>query len=1504
MAQNNSARNRPSILVSITGALLLNFQAAAGAAGFNISQSPLTITQSASPRVMLAMSRDHQLYIKAYTDYADLDGNGSIDTGYLDSYDYYGYFDSKKCYQYTNSRFEPANAASGTYGHRCNGGGSQWSGNFLNWATMTRMDIIRKVLYGGYRSTDTADTVLERTLIPYDVHSFAKVFTAASTAEMQYYVPYGQTVISLCSLTQGSGLAKDVDTASYPPLLRIAKGSYPNWAASEVTQCQWGSGTQPDNSQNLVSKNDDTGLNVRVKVCAAGLEESNCKTYGSYKKPTGLLQKYAEANKPIYFGLMTGSWAKNKSGGVLRRNIGPLTGNAAGGSNEISASTGQFLNQNTTDAGIINALNRFRISSYSFTDKNYKSSCNSPGILSFNNGTCVEWGNPLSETYLESLRYLSGKTSPAAAFSADDSGYIYSLPQVNWTDPTPDTEWCASHSVVVISTGLNSFDGDELSNDLGIDADSETNAVGSAEGISGSYLVGSNGAITDKECTAKAVANLSSASGICPEVPSLEGTYKMAGLAYYARTHDMRSDRSGSQKINTYTIALAESLPKFEIPVGSGKVNILPTCEANSGSVTATSGWRNCSMTDLTVVSLTYDSNGNLISGDLKINWEDSTWGNDYDMDGIAGLKFCVGSGCTPGAANNSAPGLGNTLVKVQASVLQANAGHSLRFGYTITGTTNDGVNLPILRPGGSNFNLGGALPAGVTPATTTTYTQGTVNAKLLENPLWYTAKYGGFETSDSSQNETPASQSWDKNNDGTPDAFFKATNPAKLEAALDSILNDVLIKSGSSGGIGANSSQLQTSSVIYQTKFNSATWTGQLLAYPLNSDGSIAGASSWDAGKRLTTDGAGSRSIFGYNPTASSTKGIDFAWNNLNASQQALLTVDQVNYLKGDRGQENPGGSLRRRAGDNALLGDLVNSDPFFIANDRNYGYYLLPGTEGSKYLTFLGSAALRARKPMIAVGGNDGMLHVFKATVGDADSGKELFGFVPSAILPNLASFTSPTYTASGNHKFFVDGSAFAGDVYFDADSDGDKEWRTVLVETLGAGGKGLFALDVSFISPADDAYATSETSFSAARILWEINTGAAPNGTDLTDDLSSSPKRYGFANYLGFTLGQASIVRMANGEFAAVFGNGYNSANQTAVLYIVNIKTGALIRSISTETGNTTSPNGLSTPITVDVNGDRIVDVIYAGDMQGNLWKFDVSGSNAANWKVAFASGSAPAPLFTAKDSADAAQPITAKPQVGAHPTLAGSHGVLVYFGTGKFFETGDNSVPASPQIQSFYGIRDACVVASGSSETCTALSPNASRSELVGQSILAEGAVGNYAVRVTSGNDTSLYGNTSKKGWYLSLLPPSGTAVGERVVAQALLRSGRVIFVTLIPDQSKCSYSGTSWLMELDALTGNRLPATPFDLTGNNSIGSEDMARLVDINNDGKVDANDSTTSVSGKKSTVGIIKTPAILEDGNHAPYEHKYVSGSSGSTETTYETNPNRKGRVSWRQLR
>ena len=188
----------------------------------DFTAKPIVSADSAVPMVMIAASNDHQNFFKAYNDYADLDRDGEIETTYEHSFDYYGYFDSYRCYSHSGGSgaiFEPD--ASKTADKYC--GGSSWSGNFLNWATMTRIDTVRKILFGGLRSTDTSSTtVLERSYLPGDAHSFAKYYQEASSGEMAKLTPWSDPEITICNTTYAAD--GDSEDRTEPPLLRVASG--------------------------------------------------------------------------------------------------------------------------------------------------------------------------------------------------------------------------------------------------------------------------------------------------------------------------------------------------------------------------------------------------------------------------------------------------------------------------------------------------------------------------------------------------------------------------------------------------------------------------------------------------------------------------------------------------------------------------------------------------------------------------------------------------------------------------------------------------------------------------------------------------------------------------------------------------------------------------------------------------------------------------------------------------------------------------------------------------------------------------------------------------------------------------------------------------------------------------------------------------------------------------------------------------------------------------------
>jgi len=1442
----------------IFGLILTTLSSWAGAV--DLAQKPVFLNPP-DPRMMLVMSRDHQLSMKAYNDYSDLNGDGVLDTTYTDAVEYYGYFNPDRCYTYNSgsARFEPAGAvSSGT--HACS---SQWSGNFLNWASMTRMDVLRKTLYGGYRSTDNdgialGDTVLERAMLPNDVHAFGKIYAPAGGAtDVAKFTPYSDASISICNVTPATTGMSNVTTVA--PALQVATGSWPNWAFYDGSQCGGGTGVAGDKP----ASGSITTLTARVAVCVTGKEEANCTTYGSNKKPTGLLQKYGESTAAarVRFGLLTGSYTKNKSGGVLRKNTAWMSGNATAADNEINPGTGLFINQGATDTGIVNTINRFRIAGWDFNAKKHQNSCNSPGLLSFNDGQCVDWGNPLSEMYLESLRYFAGKASPTAAFNTSDAAQIPSLPQLTWSDPLPSTEWCALSNTVVLSTGLGSFDDDQLSGFDDVDPAALTTAVGVKEGIMGDYLIGDNTLTTsDNQCTGKTLANLANAKGICPEGPSLKGTYFIAGLAYSNQTVDLRAaykalrtNRWGNpakgnykpeyvarQPMGTYTVALAESLPTLDIPVSGGNIKFLPACQAQSNtpsnaisndnppSVLQTNNWRVCSLTDLKILSMAADGK----SGSMQASWEDSTWGNDYDLDGIAQLDFCVGTACGGGVAANQ--------IKITARVIYAAAGHALRFGYTVTGSGNDGTYLDILRRGGVNVPTLGPK-AGVTGPTFRTFTLGSSAARLLENPLWYAAKYARSDW-DTKNNTTGATGA-----DGVPDNFFKVTNPAGLSAALGKVFEDAAKADASASAIATNSTRLDTNTHVYQALFHTPGWYGELKAIPLDSNG-VPGTPSWDASAEIPA--AASRNIKTWNGLAWNAAlgaGTDFNWASITGSQQAaLVSTGILSYIRGDQTNEQPSGTYRTRT---TLLGDIVNSDPHYVAVE-SYGYDQpgsgLPATEQVDYTTFRTNTTTGkpARKKMLYVGSNDGMLHAINAANTAAlGGGDELFTYVPSAVIPNLKNLVNPDY----QHQYFVDGSPNSGDAYLGG------AWKTVLLGTLGAGGKAVFALDV-----------TDPDLFDASKVMWEF--------TDATD--------------LGNIMGRAFVARMNDGNWYAVFGNGYNSTGAKAVLFLVPLDKSLGLPVIKIDTLVDTD-NGLSEPALLDTNGDRIIDAIYAGDLRGNVWKFDVSNASTSNWKSAYTTGMTPNPLFQAKIGTTE-QPIISPIEIGAPPS--GESGYMIYFGTGKYLGNSDiipqAQLTSSTYTQTGYGILDAGAKITGG------------RSDLQAQTFVYEGAVSGTnpdQVRVVSNNAVSYSGGGAKKGWYLDLLSPnSPTYLGERIVSVPLLRYGRVIFTSIVPSAAVCDQGGYSWLTEVDAFSGARLTYSVFDFNADNLFNSGDYVTYTS-------GGSSVTSAASGKKlASEGLLKSPTVISAGEK---EYKVGSGTAGGIVVVSEKGTTGTPRTSWRQL-
>jgi type IV pilus assembly protein PilY1 len=883
----------------------------------------------------------------------------------------------------------------------------------------------------------------------------------------------------------------------------------------------------------------------------------------------------------------------------------------------------------------------------------------------------------------------------------------------------------------------------------------------------------SNDPSYDAAPTAKNVTSFGNIRGLSPEEPTRQGGYYAGSVAYYAKTNDLNTAAPGNQKMDTFAVALSSPLPRIEMPLANNQIiTLVPFAKTVGGCV-------GTYMPTNTIVDFygkifntgtgNVDSNinGGRPYGMFSINYEDSEYGSDHDMDAIVTYVVSVNAD--------------NTLT-VALSSNYAAGGCIQHMGYVISGTTKDGVYLevrdsdtvndvdyfldtpptftetPPAPATASGWQDGVALPL----TATRTFTPGQSSAVFIKHdPLWYAAKWGGFVEGDSKNNLPDKQEEWDRDKDGKPDAYFLVTNAGMLKEQLRETFEEILSRTGSAAAVALNTGAIGAGSRVYQALFHSGDWSGNVIAYNLDAKGKPT-TIAWEAAKQLSDDS--SRKIITFKPSRGA--GIPFRWPNdpanpgtdeLDDTQVSALNgtdgqgEERLNHLRGSRTDEDPSGKQYRKRG-TTVLGDIVNSNPIYVGSPT---YRYPDNADFTGYPAFRTSQ--KGRKPVIYVGANDGMLHAL-----DADTGQELLGYVPGMVFDNLIELTKRNYS----HRYFVDGSPTVGDVYFNS------SWHTVLVGSLRAGGKGIYALDV-----------TNPASFGEDKadelVLWERTN--VDYGTD------------GDFSEIGFSFSEPSIVRMHNGKWVAVFGNGYNSSG-TAVLFIVDIEDGRLIQKI--DTGETGSPNGLSTPTVIDVDGDYIVDLIYVGDLLGNLWRFDVSSSSPTLWTFAKLFTAS----FTSATGETKAQPITSAPEVARHPfkTTAGKDTFVVLFGTGKYLEKSDVT---NTDQQTFYGIWD------------NEGAPVTGRSELQQQTFTTTFSDDGRTFLVSSANTVDY---PSKKGWYLDL-----KNAGERVANDPLLVGSRIIFTSILPSDDPCSYGGTSWLNVLDAVTGGRAKETFLRMRGENA-----------------------------------------------------------------------------------
>lgn len=710
----------------------------------------------------------------------------------------------------------------------------------------------------------------------------------------------------------------------------------------------------------------------------------------------------------------------------------------------------------------------------------------------------------------------------------------------------------------------------------------------------------------------------------------------------------------------------------------------------------------------------------------------------------------------------------------------------------------------------------------------------------------------------------------------------YSALDADELILAFDEIFGEIVSSQGSFSTAAFSSGAITDSTSIFQSsfRFSGNLWSGDLRSFDLDNSSidnvvsTFEADSNWSAAelltRRLEQFGHEDRNIYtmsevGVLSSSVARDGISFEFSSFEGS---LFTANQIDDLSADdtdnieevinyiRGENNP--LFRDRlSGEFEVLGDIVNSSPIVVGSP-NLGF---PDFSVSANVPF-GSSALGGnysdfanrfsnRQSVVYVGANDGMLHGF-----DSETGDELFAYIPSQVFDGESTQEGLYYLTDRNyqHKFYVDGNQAASDVFIDPVGGNSPQWRTVLVGGLRSGGKGLYALDVTdpsnlSASDADDV------------VLWEF------------DD------HFGDED-MGHIFATPQIALMNNGEFAVVVGNGYNSTNGEAKLFIVFIEAGADGRWAPSDyvelSTNNDSDNGLSEPALVDLDGDRVIDRVYAGDIRGNMWAFDVSSRNTNDWSTV-----GNRPLFsTSRDRGvgnDNRQAITTAPLIarnGDTNTVGNEPNLLVFFGSGRILEADD--LPRV-ETQSFYAVWDR-----GDNRL--------DRRDLHERRLVVsnDGLTRMQDTQSPFGDPIEWFSentNLAEYGWFIDL-----PVEGERVVTEATLLSGIIFFSSSVPSTSVCSAGGTGFI---------------------NAVGVDGLATrtpIIDFNDDGVINDDDrgflSQAIVNGVPNGSAFIGSPSANTPCDSNGYLQAYsTSDGSVSFQAVCPENATGLGRRAWLEI-
>lgn len=653
---------------------------------------------------------------------------------------------------------------------------------------------------------------------------------------------------------------------------------------------------------------------------------------------------------------------------------------------------------------------------------------------------------------------------------------------------------------------------------------------------------------------------------------------------------------------------------------------------------------------------------------------------------------------------------------------------------------------------------------------------------------------------------------------------YFSARNVPNVVAGLREALNKIGARVGSAAAAAtSNLEPVAGDNFAYVASYATQDWVGDLQSRSIDV---LTGDVSPDTGTKCSTAGTGcqwsaqskldnmtwsTRRVYVAPTSLTSLDPLRaFTWANLSVAEQAYFSPSSlsqyaalsvsnaaditaenlVNFLRGERRIEQDGDTShpqiwRRRA---HVMGDIVNTQPIFMKAPS--GSYSDAG-----YSSFKASGTAATRRPVVFVSGQDGMLHAINAdtaavTVNGVavNPGEEMWAYIPTQVMAGMKVLADSNYGStdpanSNHHRYFIDGPITVADVNM---GDNDADWHTILIGGQGAGGTSYFALDVT--DPLNPTY------------LWQFSDSR-----------------------LGYTFANPAVSKLPNGEWAVFFTSGYNNSDGLGYLFALNPKTGAIKSGypLSTASGTAGSPSNLGKVAlwATDPALNNTAEYAYAGDLNGDLWRFDLDPS---------ASGHTTLPVFKLAhlSAGGVAQPITVKPEIS---TLTNGTRI-VFVGTGKYLELSDLT---NTDVQSLYAVKDTLGAANlgGGTQTTwnpqTDLVPSTTTPMFIQRKLISTKDDGSAITQVVNGAtrngrmvctgasatvsaatgacanesgivtmDWNTYG-----GWYTNL-----SETGERMNVDMKLVRGTLVFAGNVPSANSCTVGGSAWVASLDYATG--------------------------------------------------------------------------------------------------